>query len=370
MGVINPQANNKAVAYYAMTSTEFNQLKDDLFSIENFRDLNNIEISDDLLKVLFNPFQYIASVMYVPIDVSSIAPLASSTAVDFGWWNATGTGVHATGRLITSDVIGPITCGSFTVYRHPDAGARDLLTPDSDIGITPFDGLGQYLNFAPYSRYYVRFEPFGMFELDNAVMGNALSSTESDENGGMIEITLQLSIDVITGKGYLYFSFSDGLNDFYTLTPKEAIVGVPIQIGQITSDVVGGALAVSKGIGDAAKQFDLFHPISSAVSGATTIAAGIYDGLQTAAPKLLTSGTQGGFSSFQEKAYMIEHFQHVTEHAPDEIGYPLMRNTYIKNCKPGFVKTLYTDIQIQNALEEERNIIAKLLNSGIHLEDE
>ena len=370
VGVINPQANNKAVSYYVMTSAEFNELKNQLFSIENFRNLNDIEISDDLLKVLFNPFQYIASVMYLPISPSIIAPSASSVSIDFGWWDSTGTGISATGKLITSDVIGPVNCGSFTVYRHQEAGALDQNPLNSDLGIAPFDGLGQYLNYAPYTHYYMRFEPFGFFELDNTVMGNALSSYEANNNDGFIEISLTLSIDTITGKGYLYFNFSDGLDTFYRLTPKEAIVGVPIQIGQITSDVVGGALSAARGVANATGSFNLLNPIGSAMQGAVSIAAGVYDGLQIAAPKLQTSGTQGGFSSFHEKSYMIERFQIVTEHAPEEIGYPLMRTLKIEDCKPGFVKTLYTDIQIHNALEEERNRIAQLLNNGIHLEDD
>ena len=369
VGVINPQANNKAIAYYALSSTEFNSLKEDLFTIANFRNLNNIEISDDLLKVLFNPFQYIASVTYIPISPAQIAPSAASVYIDFGWWGGA-TGISATGRLITSDVIGPVYCGSAQIFRHPDAGNLDTFAPNSNFGIEPFDGEGQYLNYAPYSRYYIRFEPFGFFELDNNVIGNALSSAECNANDGYIDLSLTLKIDPITGKGYFSQTITTGhLSDFYKFIPREAIVGIPIQIGQITSDVVGGALAVSKSIGEATSGFNLLKPVSSAIAGATTIAAGIYDGLNIAAPKLQTSGTQGGFSSFHEDKYVVQTHQFIPEHAPQETGYPLMRNVIIGNCKPGFVKTLFTDIQIANAMEEERTEIVRLLNSGVHLEE-
>lgn len=370
IGVINPQSTITACAYYAMTYAQFGALKQALFSVSNFRNSNDIEITDDLLKVLFNPFQYISSVMYLPFDISKISTMPD-TLIEFGWWGGA-TGVSAYGRLINPPVR-RIYIGDFTITRHPEAGDNDAyfeLEEQNSCGVEPFSGLGQYLNYAPYSRYYLRFEPFGFFELDNDALGAALSSTEVNANGGLLTISLYLRLDTITGLASLYYQLSPtDLNNWYRITPTQGVIGVQMQIGQITSDIAGGALTALQGIAQGSSQFNLFKPVSSAFAGAVTAAAGIYDGLQTAAPKLQTSGTQGNLATYGDSLYMLSIHQDVTPHAPSEVGYPLMRIMKIKDCEHGFVKTLFTDLQIPRATETERDEIVKILNSGFHIEE-
>lgn len=367
VGVLNNESNNKAVTYYAMTNVQFNELKQSLFALSNFRNTNTMEISDDLLKVLYNPFQYIASVVYLPVSVDKISDQSNTTIVSFGWWD--NPAIYATGRKITRDISAACNWGTITFEKHEKAGMLDTQVSGADYGVEPFDGRGQYLNYAPYSHYYVYADPFGFFELDNNVIGTWLSSEAVDE-ASVLTLKLEMLIDPITGKGYLRFVPTDErLQDEWQLLPwKTAMVGVPIQIGQITADVMGGALVAAQGISDAANQASFFNPVGSAIGGIVSTMSGIYDGLKTAAPRLQTSGTQGGFATYSFDVYSLASYQIPTEAAPEETGYPLMRTVELNECKPGFVKTLFTDIEIANALDDERTKIVKLLNEGVHLE--
>ena len=71
-----------AISYYAMTSTQFGALKDKLFSDDNLEIMGIIDaqgqtliqdLSQEVLKTLYNPYQYIASCMWFPFGEGAIS---------------------------------------------------------------------------------------------------------------------------------------------------------------------------------------------------------------------------------------------------------------------------------------------------------
>lgn len=378
VGVINPEASYTAVSYYALSGTQFGQLKTALFSVANYTaSLGALEISDELLKILYNPFQYISSVLYVPFSVSAVAGVNTpDTIIQFGWWSGN-TGISASGKKISDTDTGLIYIGSSTYNGHPAAGQNDTLDDDGK-GVAPFDGMGKYLNYAPYTHYYFRLEPFGMFELENQLMGDLISYHSEDNT-----ITLQfyIRLDTITGRGYLHiFPEIDDFQENYKFTPKETVLGVPLQLGQITADTMGGITSgVSRTVSALSESFggmalsavtgNLLGAAGAFIGGAANVTAAIYDGFKIASPKLQTNGSNGSFAAYNELQYGIIRCANICENDPEEVGYPLMRKVLIKDCKPGFVQCGFTDIIIASATETEKHEVIEHLTHGIHLED-
>lgn len=89
IGFIAKAANSiGAITYAVMTPTGAKKLSAKLLTNVSYLSIDNSEISDNLTKVLFNPYQYIVSCNYFPFDIAELTahlPLVSS--VDVGWWS-------------------------------------------------------------------------------------------------------------------------------------------------------------------------------------------------------------------------------------------------------------------------------------------
>ena len=88
VGVINNDANSVgAVSYYVMTNTEFRAFSAKLLSSTDY--LGSIsDISEQLTKVLFNPFSYISSCIWIPVQPPTSGNV---TTIPVGWWEVAAT---------------------------------------------------------------------------------------------------------------------------------------------------------------------------------------------------------------------------------------------------------------------------------------
>ena len=217
VGIINSHSSNGSVTYYAFNIGGFMEFCQKLFSYSSgWLNINTDEISEDLQKALVNPFQYVVSCIYLPIDRTELSSMAytSTQTINFGWWAVT---IFSNALLVNSSMFLTKT-SSLSIPRHPLASSR-----------------GSYLNLSPYSIYTLRYYPYGTFNID------------SEAIAGWITLDLYSSVDIITGKGVLDIAVN-GRNN--TIRTVEAQIGVQIPTAslqtnfqQIVSGITGIAAA-------------------------------------------------------------------------------------------------------------------------------
>lgn len=200
VGIVNKSASG--VQYYAFDWLGFKQFCTQLYSYSNW--MGNItEISSDLQKALVNPFQYVVSAFFLPIDFDwfyNNGIGTYTTTIEFGWWSVTTT---AGGRILPSGVLYSFTT-SLSIPKHPQATDR-----------------GAYLNLSPYSRYTLRYYPFGSLDIDSEAICNWNT------------LDLYTDIDICTGKAILNIAVNGKNNPLRTL---QANVSVPIPTASINVD--------------------------------------------------------------------------------------------------------------------------------------
>lgn len=211
VGIINNQGGVGGVDYYFMSYLVFNTFCQRLFNISNFGTFT--DITDDVAKVIINPFQYITSCFWLPIDTNylnlTLQIVTSTTSVKMGYWNLS-LGVTAY-TLNTSELMPSFTIvTSLTVQKHPMAST-----------------LGNYLNLAPYSKYYLYYYPFGMIDIDPHELYNTTT------------IYALTTVDIRSGLGILRLSTGyTGTNasNYNTGNPFKVVtaqVGVEIGVASL-----------------------------------------------------------------------------------------------------------------------------------------
>ena len=126
VGIINGDSSAVGcVSYYSFTNAQFRAFCAKLMGTTDWMYNGIEEISLELTKVLFNPFQYVSSCMWFPIV--GIGGTASN--VKYGWWDLGVSGSKIDGSLSGGSML-------FDVPNHPQVGR------------------GAYLNGAPFTRHY------------------------------------------------------------------------------------------------------------------------------------------------------------------------------------------------------------------------
>lgn len=201
VGVINAQSQNGAVSYYAMNPSTFLEFCQKMFTYSTgWLDIDPDEISESLQKALVNPFQYVASCVYLPIAIGSVPGYTSTSTIYFGWWSIT---LYSSAKIVNSGMY-VTTSSSLAIPRHPAASTR-----------------GKYLNVAPYSIYTLRYYPYGTIDIDSEAI--AEWST----------LDLFSSVDVVTGKGILDIAVNGRANMIRTV---EAQVGVSVPTASLQTN--------------------------------------------------------------------------------------------------------------------------------------
>lgn len=341
VGIISGNDTNAvgAISYYAMTAAEFGDLKEALLTDDNLEtmDLTNAgawnisDMSQELFKTMYNPYQYIASCMWFPVLPSAISG-TNVTTIPIGWWD-----YNLSGILITAQNL-VISEGPTTIHKHPQAATR-----------------GDYLNYSPYTRCTV-YGIFGTIPLD-------LSFFDRDDD----TLILRYIIDLITGQCRVRlqsYQSTEVNPHHHNIMEKDFLAGVPIQLAQIATDYLGAAVAA---VDTAANTVQ--SALSLNIGGAISSAAhGIYNTLNATMPQMMTSGTNGSFiitSSDLNTTFSYQHFNIVDEDI-DHKGRPLCQIRTI-NTLTGYILCADGEFDL-SCLAEERTIIEEFLTSGFFWE--
>lgn len=338
-----------AISYYAMTSGEFGSFKEKLFSDDNLitmglaildpttGDLTPTitDISLELLKTMYNPYQYIVSCMWFPFGKSAIPSSTSVTGIKIGWWEyptLTGNRLYAQTYELGNE--------QFAITAHPQASR------------------GSYLNYAPYTRRTI-IGRFGSVPVDTTLF----------KVGDKIYISYM--IDLITGQCYCKISRRDETPS----TPAEELIaernfliGVPIQIAQVGTDYLGTAVNALNTIPQI-----MGGAISGIVSGRGAImgaiaggASGIYNTLQSAMPQVETSGQNGSFLAPVNNTHVVEQFYKIVDEDIGHRGRPLCELRQL-NTLSGYILCAEGDIDI-SCYDNERKEIVRYLTEGFFWE--
>lgn len=315
-----------AVSYYAMTPTNFSNFAEEMFSDDNFN-ISEIteDISSDLWKSLFNPYQYISACLWLPFEYQSGE---SVTKVKFGWWD----NFPLTGSLINT--VTHTIDGYITVPKHPQAATR-----------------GNYLNMSPFTSYILHIMPFGDIPIDG---GKILNYSQ---------LHIRILVDLGTGKAILtVYGYGGDIQTQKLLATQSCMLGVQIPIAQVNSDVIGTATSAVSGIAGVIGSV-MKGDIAGAIQQGSSAVGNAVDNIT---PDLTGGGSQGSAAAFRENIALYATFHDVASWDVEHYGRPLMERRQISTCK-GFVQVADGDVSLP-ATADECERVAELLESGFYYE--
>lgn len=300
--------SSTGVRFYAMTNTQFSVLMHYMFSDGWL--LDDEDISIGLQRLIVNPMDYISSCYWYPFAISG-----SSETIQFGFWGntgATGSVISDSGRLIS--VVDPIT-----LVHHPQY-AR-----------------GHYLDGSPYSQIVIDCFGFGRIPIDV----NLFLSSRS--------MSVQILVDVFTGIGELIIESTQG-----RALKISSMIGVPIQLSQVTQDLVKPLFnVVSAGI-DAYN-----HNYLGAV-------ADIGSAVLSALPQIQTQGSVGSMVAFSKTPCVYQTFYKITDEDLSSQGRPLMTERTI-NTLSGYIECANVELDSVGSVEEKKQI-KEYMENGFYYE--
>lgn len=330
VGVVGKGSSAGAVNYYLLSPSGMNTLRNFLMSDATY--LGTLEITNELAKALFNPFQYIVSAMWFPLS-SSDFPTGTSGTINFGWWT---TDVSAT-KMISFH---KTKSTSFTVSASPYVVATGKA----------------YLASSPYSHYYVYYPPFGEMELDPQILSATILGGENSTFQSAT-VNVDVKIDFITGQAHLRLSV-DGTPIAY----RESQIGVPCQLGQITADIGKGVTTVLK-----EQQTGFLSALNDPFGMVSKNLAALYDGLEAAMPRALITGNQGGESVASLDPYLTVTFNRPVDDNIQEYGRPLCKTKVISSLS-GYIKTMKSDVTLAGATDFEQEQVRMIMDGGFFYE--
>lgn len=346
VGIVNTDTNTVgAISYYSFTSSQFRSFMYALMSdIDSY---GMFDISSDLTKLLANPFQYIVSCRWMPLQPPGGTAVSN---VPIGWWSMN----VAASRLGASSIIeGDLT--GLSVPRHPQ---RDR---------------GTWLDQEPYSSYYLVFAPFGAFNLppENMLLADQLN--------------FHWSVDYITGAAVLEVKSGGAL-----VSRVEGKVGAEIALAQMAPQVENMVSALftkpaaqpENGSGSASWLDVTLSEIGDKMSGARReVIQTPQTKLEAAAETILTgianawlsdfcpaqiSGQNGGVSAGRFDVTLHGWFKLLADETLYEKGRPLCQYTQLYGMT-GFIQCGESDVSIPCTKPELEAIKLHLVN-GMFLE--
>lgn len=354
VGIINKSASG--AQYYAFDWLGFRQFCTALFNYSTgWLNIDPTEISEDLQKALINPFQYVISAFFLPIDFDWFYNNSIGTythTIEFGWWSIT---TGAGGRILPSGVLYQFT-NSLSIPRHPQAASR-----------------GNYLNLNPYSIYTLRYYPFGTFDID------------SEAISGWNTLDLYTDVDICTGKALLTMSVSGKNNPIRSV---EANIAVPIPTAAINVDylsmgkstlIAAGAAAVGE-LGSGSSGSWLQNVSNNAKGFIDNVRTGNWNAIGSNLKESITNiasaavaskataeitGQQGSYTLFDtQQLTLAGRFLPIATDDSEHRGRPLCQTRMI-NTMQGFIMCADADVYIA-CTDREKSAIKAYLEGGFY----
>lgn len=319
--VIGVLGNNKTtvggVAYYIASASNLNTLTEHMMTDTSW--IGSVEeISDELLRCLVNPMQYITSIMWFPFRPWNSG---SSSPVYAGWWN---TGVGLTDCSDSAPFIG----GSLgTITSHPQSSR------------------GNYLNYSPYTEIFVEIPPFGKFSLDPFKYPPGS------------DLRYSIATDAISGMSTLHL-YTSVIGDGDMLMCK---VGVDLSVGQSTSSSLGAAGSAIAALPRTKAPSWMASPI---LKEGNQNAIG--DALTALNPEMNVVGQNGGTAIYKQPACLTVIHHNIVNEDNNHLGRPLCQRVNLGSLS-GYVQVLNFDTNLPCTITE-KNMIKNYMEGGVFIE--
>lgn len=311
VGIINNDNDSAvgAVHYYVFSQSEFNSFCSYLLG----RDWTGIsDISEELTKALFNPFQYIVSCVWFPLTIPTKGKISS---MRLGWWTLPVAGGGTPQATILT------AWANFTIPKHPQSSVR-----------------GSFLNSSPYSSYELFYPGIGNINID----ANILSAYSA--------LGTLLQIDIVGNTARL--SLLGGTTE--DATPIKQIYtqfGVPIQLAQLSSKIFSNIGTAATSLVNGAKDYATGNIAGTIASGASFISSAI-DSLN---PKVDSLNSNGSLLSTKSNIILVSEFYLLTNEDNEDRGRPLCEKVELSSI-PGYQVIADPDLAIAGTSEENREI--------------
>lgn len=307
--VVGKDASSGGISNYAITQAQLQDVLTYVFTSSNFP----TEIADDFIKTFFNPFQYIVSLLWFPIDIDSI--YGSESNIELGWWTIQGNFKKLSGTGYTD--IHQLTAPS---NYYNDFRAYD----------------------PRYSQYVLHIPGTGAINLDPSLFSIG-------------DIWCETTVDYLTGEANTSIALWSGGVRKGTVATVSGRWGVPITVGQIAG-VTGGIVSTIGAIAQIAS--NPISGISGAINGVENILS----------PTPSVMGNTGNRQQLVTKsAYSLSVRNFGSGEIPNTVyGRPLCKNMTIGSLT-GFVKCSGASIEIPGD-SVERDMIDNYLNNGFYYE--
>lgn len=333
------------VNYYLMNPAKFREFMD--YVSEDLSDyLNVTEIGQNLLRALYDPFQYIVSVRLYPFNIISSGEGVTWQPVSFGYWKKAGLG-H---KLPTS-----ISERYFYVglQQHPQAAAR-----------------GVKMNLSPWTERVLHIEPFGDIQIDSLFTADKA------------RLYCRIQTDLITGDSLLEIKAIpdygqdpvpswDSIPGQGVIASAHSKVGVDIPIHAMRTDYIGIGQAL---LGSASTGLSMVTPSPVGLaSGVLNTASSIGDAVKAAVPSLSKSGTAGSYLAKFNKGRLTSKFTLCVDEDIQNYGRPLCKRRVLSSLiatsgtNTGYCLCSNADIDMAGTAQE-KNSIYDHLNNGVFLE--
>jgi len=312
--VVGKDASSGGISNYAISQAELQSVLSYVFDSGNFP----TEISDDIIKTFFNPFQYIVSLLWFPIDISSV--VGTSSSIKLGWWEIQGSFKKLSGT-------------GYTDIHQLSA---------------PSNYYNDFRAYDPrYSQYVLHIPGTGAINLDPSLFSIG-------------DIWCETTVDYLTGEANTSIALWSGGVRKGTVATVSGRWGVPITVGQVagvTGGVVSTIGSIISGIG------------SGTVAGAIGGISGAVNGIENIlSPTPSVMGNTGNRQQLVTKsAYSLSVRNFGSGDIPNDVyGRPLCKNMTIGSLT-GFIKCSGASIEVAGDTVE-RDMIDNYLNTGFYYE--
>lgn len=321
LGIINNKDGGMGAAhYYLFTQSRMNTLMNYLLGSTSY--VGSIsEISDQLLKVLFNPMQYIVSCIWYPFSIipDETGNLTKLDTTPIGWWelDVPCYQLNTTLKYFTSTV--PVT-------KHPQAASR-----------------GEYLNKQPFTTYTLYYPGVGSIALDPSLI-----TTDN--------VVAQCAVDLIANQARLTIS-SSGL-----VSVQYSQIGVPIQLAQMAEQslsMIGDVAKGSLGFASSAAKGDVFGAIGNVFDM-------VGNAVNHAYPQTTVASSNGSIVGLSYAVQLKTICYRLVDEDNADLGRPLCKVRKISDT-PGYQMIMHADVAIAGT-REENQMIKDYMESGYFYE--
>lgn len=321
----HPAAERGSVAYVIMTGTQIEDLIQSLYMNTRSTPLS----VSSIFSAALDPLQYIASCTYIPMAIGDYTANSDTTT-----------------ESVNFEPFEDAITINYT-YGAPKSGISGIIEKSVTITLPdhPQKTTYPFANFAPFSKHYCSFGPFGEFEIDRS---EAIGAT----------LTVKIVVDICDGTGVAHIcgGSSGGITE--VMTTRRGKVGVEIQLSQVRNNPLGIASAALGAMAAAT------NPVTALLGLSQTALSAV----DAAIPKVTSTGLNGSLAEVVDigaKIKIHSLFYSIADINANFIGRPVCAEKQLSSFTGtgAFVICEKAKVAIPG-LKEEIDALDDILNTG------